>query len=69
MEIQDDVIKPGQKVLIVDDLLATGGTLNAACNLVTQVGGEVIKCLVAIELLDLKGRDKLPVDVVPIIQF
>lgn len=69
MEIQDDVIKPGQKVLIVDDLLATGGTLNAACNLVAQVGGEVIKCLVAIELLDLKGREKLPVDVVPIVQF
>ncbi|XP_066255566.1 adenine phosphoribosyltransferase [Euwallacea similis] len=69
MEIKEDAIKPGQRVLVVDDLLATGGTLNAACNLVSQVGGIVVKCLVVIELVDLKGRDKLPAEVLPLTQF
>lgn len=58
-EIQKNSIKPGQKVLIVDDLLATGGTLNAACRLIEKCGAEVAECLIIIELRDLKGREKL----------
>lgn len=56
-------------MLIVDDLLATGGTLNAACQLVEQVGGQVVRSLIVIELVDLKGRDKLPVEVTSLVQF
>ncbi len=47
-------------MLIVDDLLATGGTASAACNLVTQTGAEIVGCAFVIELNDLKGKDKLP---------
>ena len=54
-----DAIKPGQKVLIVDDLLATGGTLDACAKLVEKLGGEVVGIVALIELTDLKGRDKL----------
>jgi len=54
-----DAIKPGQKVLIVDDLLATGGTLKATIELVERLGGEVVSCAFLIELLDLPGRDVL----------
>jgi len=54
-----DAIKPGQKVLIVDDLLATGGTLKATIELVERLGGEVVGCAFLIELLDLPGRDVL----------
>ena len=61
-EIHADALKPGDKVLIVDDLLATGGTAAAACNLVRRTGAETIGCAFAIELNDLKGRDKLPKD-------
>lgn len=59
-EAQSDSIKPGQKVVIVDDLLATGGTMGAACKLVSDMGGDVKLCLVCIELQDLKGREKVP---------
>jgi len=59
LEIHKDSIKPGQKVLIVDDLLATGGTMIAAAKLVEQLGGEVVGLGFLIELEDLKGRDKL----------
>jgi adenine phosphoribosyltransferase len=59
-EIHVDALKPGDKVLIVDDLLATGGTAVAACNLVGRTGAETIGCAFAIELNDLKGRDRLP---------
>ena len=54
-----DSVKKGQKVLIVDDLLATGGTVEAAIKLVEQLGGEVVGCAFLIELVDLKGREKL----------
>lgn len=60
---------PGQKILVVDDLLATGGTLDAACKLIKNEGGIVVSCLVVIELSDLKGRDKLSVDVRSLLQF
>jgi adenine phosphoribosyltransferase len=60
LEIHRDAIGVGQKVLIVDDLLATGGTVNATCELVEAVGGDVVGLLFAIELEFLKGREKLP---------
>lgn len=59
IEIHSDAIKPGQKVLIVDDLLATGGTIEATRKLVEDLGGEIVGFAFAIELTDLKGRDKL----------
>jgi len=57
--IHADAIKTGQKVLIVDDLLATGGTLKATIELIERLGGEVVGCAFLIELLDLPGRDVL----------
>ncbi|MCJ7457518.1 MAG: adenine phosphoribosyltransferase [candidate division Zixibacteria bacterium] len=59
LEIHKDAVKKGQKVLIVDDLLATGGTLQATCKLVEKLGGKVVGILVLIELSFLKGREKL----------
>ena len=59
VEIQRDSVKPGDKVLLIDDLLATGGTMKAGCNLVERLGGEVLACQVVIELEDLKGRELL----------
>ena len=57
--IHKDAIKPGQKVVVCDDLLATGGTIEAAIKLVEELGGEVVGCAFVIELADLKGREKL----------
>lgn len=59
IEMHKDSIKPGQKVIIVDDLLATGGTVEAIIKLVEQLGGEVVKICFLMELAGLKGRDKL----------
>ena len=59
LEIHDDALEKGMRILIVDDLLATGGTMEAACRLVEQVGGEIIGCAFVVELVDLKGRDRL----------
>lgn len=59
IEIHKDAIKPGQKVVLVDDLIATGGTMEASCRLVEQLGGEVVKILFLMELAGLKGREKL----------
>jgi adenine phosphoribosyltransferase len=61
-EIHADALKKGDRVLIVDDLLATGGTASAACNLVKRTGAEIVGAAFIIELDDLKGRDKLPKD-------
>lgn len=59
-EVQKDSIsKPGLKCLIIDDLIATGGTMEAAAKLLRQCGAEVVGALAIIELLDLKGREKL----------
>lgn len=60
LEIHADAIKPGQRVIIVDDLLATGGTMDATIRLVKQLGGEIVGLTVAIELDFLKGREKFP---------
>jgi adenine phosphoribosyltransferase len=59
VEIHKDSIKPGQKAIIVDDLLATGGTAKAAATLIERLGGKVELCAFVIELFDLKGREKL----------
>ncbi len=59
MEIHDDAIQPGEKVLIVDDLLATGGTAEAGIKLVERLGGEIVGCAFIIDLPELGGREKL----------
>ena len=59
IELHKDAIKPGDKVVIVDDLIATGGTVGAAAKLIERLGGEVVKMIFLIELTDLKGRDNL----------
>ena len=59
LHMHEDAIRPGQKVLIIDDLLATGGTVDATIKLVEQLGGEVVGCAFLIELEDLKGREAL----------
>lgn len=59
LEIHEDAIAPGAKVLIVDDLLATGGTVKAACDLVKQLQAKITGILFLIELTDLKGKEKL----------
>lgn len=59
MEIQHDAVKPGQNVLLIDDLLATGGTANAACKLVEEAGGKVVGHAFVVELSFLEGRKAL----------
>lgn len=59
VEIHDDAIQPGEKILLVDDLLATGGTAEAGLKLIERLGGEVIGCAVIIDLPALGGRTKL----------
>lgn len=59
MELHDDVIQPGEKILLVDDLLATGGTAEAGINLIERAGGQVVGCAFIIDLPELGGRAKL----------
>jgi len=59
VEMSEDAIKKGEKVLIVDDLIATGGTIYAATKLVEKLGGEIVECAFIVELPDLNGRDKI----------
>ena len=59
IEMHEDAVEAGQKILVVDDLLATGGTAAAACRLVEKAGGQVVECCFLIELSFLNGRDKL----------
>ncbi len=59
IEIHKDAISKGDKVLIVDDLLATGGTMNAARNLVKKLQGDIVECACVVELPELKGREKI----------
>lgn len=69
LEMHKDAIKPGQRVLIIDDLLATGGTVGAIEKLVHQAGGEVVGSTFLIELKDLHGRDKLEGKVYSLLQY
>jgi len=59
LEAHIDAIKPGDKILLIDDLLATGGTAQASCQLVEKLGGEVVACAFVIELAMLDGRSQL----------
>ena len=70
IEMHKDAIKPGQKVVLVDDLIATGGTMKAAAELVEELGGEVVKIIFLMELAGLKGRDALKgYDVASVIKY
>jgi adenine phosphoribosyltransferase len=70
LSMHKDAILPGQKVLIADDLLATGGTIRTSINLVRQLGGDVVGAAFLIELSYLQGRSKLEgLDVVSLIQY
>jgi adenine phosphoribosyltransferase len=69
LEMHADAIIKGQRVLIVDDLLATGGTMKACCDLVTKLGGTVAGIAVLIELHGLNGRAKLPSEVHSVIKY
>ena len=59
VEIHKDAISPGQKILLIDDLIATGGTAEASCKLIEKLQGKVVECAFAIELPELKGKEKL----------
>ena len=59
LEVHTDAIRPGDRVVLVDDLIATGGTMAAAAKLVERLGGKVVKMVFLIELADLGGREKL----------
>ena len=59
VEMHKDSIKPGQKVVIVDDLIATGGTIEACIKMIERLGGEVVKVIFLIELAGLNGRERL----------
>ncbi|MBU0536686.1 MAG: adenine phosphoribosyltransferase [Nanoarchaeota archaeon] len=59
IEIHKDAIEKGQNVLIIDDLIATGGTMLAACKLVEKLGGKVVECAAIVDLPDIGGRKKL----------
>ena len=63
LEIHKDAIEPGKNVIVIDDLLATGGTVGAACKLLKKSGANVKAAAFIIELEDLKGREKLPCDI------
>lgn len=59
IEMHEDSIKPGQKVVLVDDLIATGGTIEASAKLVEKLGGEVVKIIFLMELAGLRGKERL----------
>ena len=59
LEVHTDALKPGDRVLLIDDLLATGGTARASCELIESLGGEIVACAFVVELDELGGREKL----------
>ena len=70
IEMHKDSIKPGQKVVLVDDLIATGGTIEAAAELIESLGGQVVKIVFLMELAGLKGRERLEkYDVASVIRY
>ena len=69
IEIQADAVKPGQRVIVMDDLLATGGTMAAAIELVRKVGGDVVGAACIIELAFLKGRDRIDAPFTSVVSY
>jgi adenine phosphoribosyltransferase len=70
LEMHVDGVRPGQRVLVVDDLLATGGTVDACCRIVERVGAEIVACAFAIELRALGGAQRLaPREIFSLIQY
>ncbi len=69
VEMQEDAVTPGQRVVLVDDLLATGGTMCAAIELINKMGGEVVGAASIIELTFLKGRERLDVPFTSLVQY
>ena len=69
IEIQEDAVAPGARVVVVDDLLATGGTMAAGVELLKKVGADVVAAAVVVELTFLNGREKLSVPVESLVQY
>ena len=69
IEIHEDAISRGDKVLVADDLLATGGTCAAICELIEKLGGEIVACAFVVELKSLGGRQKLKYPAVSLIEY
>ncbi|HRZ85329.1 MAG TPA: adenine phosphoribosyltransferase [Candidatus Paceibacterota bacterium] len=69
IEIHKDAVKPGQNILLVDDLIATGGTCAAAGKLIEKIGGNILECAFVVELPELKGREKLKWPIFCIVDF
>ncbi|KAF2894970.1 hypothetical protein ILUMI_11203 [Ignelater luminosus] len=69
LEIQANSIPKGANVLVVDDLLATGGSLSAACSLIESIGAKTVECLIVMELTSLKGREKLKAPVHSLLKY
>ncbi|MBU0993090.1 MAG: adenine phosphoribosyltransferase [Proteobacteria bacterium] len=60
VEMHEDAINKGDRVVIIDDLIATGGTISAAVKLVEELGGDILECAFVVELPELNGREKIP---------
>lgn len=60
LEIHEDAVNKGERVIIVDDLIATGGTVGATVKLVDKLGADIVECAFVVELPDLKGREQIP---------
>lgn len=70
LEMHQDAVQPGSRILIVDDLIATGGTAGATAQLVQRIGCELVGCAFVIELKDLEGRDRLPqVPIITLVEY
>lgn len=69
IEMHTDAVRPGQRVIVVDDLLATGGTATATCNLVEKQGAHVVECAFVVELAFLNGRDRLKRNVHALVKY
>jgi len=69
VQVQTDAVKPGQRVVILDDLLATGGTLAASAKLIEKAGGAVVGAACVMELAFLNGREKLNMPFVSLVQY
>jgi len=70
VEMHSDAVKPGQRILLMDDVLATGGTMRACCDLIIQAGAEVVACAFVVELAFLEGRAKLePTEIFSLITY